>query len=260
MLIVDCHVHCGRLDDSAPQSYEDIAPYFDEAGVDAAVCFSPVMEIYDRYAPDFEDTDDWRKRRQSSRDYLLSLEDRRHRIYPFYFVWNDFDTSGLENYCGIKWHRHEDEPTYRYDDPRCAAMLDAIRELGFVVVLEEEYENTMRFVDDIGKGIPVIIPHLGYLNGGIRRLFEEDFWRRENTFADMSAGAASEEDIRRFLDRYGPHRLLYGSDYPFGDSVTSKRTILNLGLPEADRKLILGENVMRLLKNLDGHGEPEPSE
>ena len=59
-MIIDCHVHCGELDDSAPQAYEDIAPRFDEAGVDAAVCFSPVMEIYDRYNPDFRDDEYWR--------------------------------------------------------------------------------------------------------------------------------------------------------------------------------------------------------
>ena len=86
MLIVDSHVHMGRLDDSAPQCYEDIAPIFDEAGVAAAVCTSPVQEIYDRYDPDFVDTPAWQERRASSREYLCSLQDKPRRIYPFYFV------------------------------------------------------------------------------------------------------------------------------------------------------------------------------
>ncbi len=254
MLIIDSHVHCGGIDDSAPQAYEDIAPTFDAAGVDAAVCFSPVMEIYDRYNPEFGDDPYWRQRRESSRNYLRSLSGKRHRIYPFYFVWNDFDTSQLEHYCGIKWHRHADEPQYHYDDPQCAAMLEAIREHGFVVVLEEEYENTLRFADRLGKGIPLIIPHLGNLNGGAHRLMAEDFWKRENTYADMSAQAVSEADIKMFLDKYGPHRLLYGSDYPFGSSLGSKQKILNLNLPEADQELILGKNILRLLKNADQNG------
>ena len=251
MLTVDCHVHCGRLDDSAQQAYEDVAPMFDRAQLDAAVCFSPVMEIYDRHDPDFRDSRDWRRRRASSRRYLLDLKNRRHRIHPFYFVWNDFDTSELDLYCGIKWHRHPDEPVYNYEDPRCAGMIEAIRERGFVVLLEEEHENAMRFVDDIGSGIPVIVPHLGRLNGGFERLMEEDFWRRPNAYADMSAGSTEERDIKTFLDRYGPERLLYGSDYPFGDSVTSKQKILSLGLPEADERLIFGGNVMRLLKHVE---------
>lgn len=254
-MLIDCHVHLGRLDDSAPQDYDEIAPYFDEAQLDGAACFSPVMEIYDRHDPDFDDNDYWRERRQSSRHYLCGLTDKRHRIYPFYFVWNDFDTAELENYCGIKWHRHPDEPIYNYDDPSCGKMLDAIREHGFVVCLEEEYGHTMRFADDFGQGIPLIIPHLGNLNGGFRRLFDEDFWRRENTYADMSAAGTSEDDIREFLDRYGPHRLLYGSDYPFGNSMISKQKILDLNLPKADEELIFGGNILRLMKNVERYGK-----
>lgn len=249
-MIIDCHVHCGELDDSAPQAYEDIAPRFDEAGVDAAVCFSPVMEIYDRYNPDFRDDEYWRSRRRHSRRYLCSLKGARHRIYPFYFVWNDFDTSELADYCGIKWHRHAYEPEYHYDDPKCGEMIEAIREHGFVILLEETYENMVRLVDGMGKGIPFIIPHLGGLNGGIRRLLNEDFWRRENTYADISAGIAGVAEIKEFIDRYGPHRLLYGSDYPFSTSLACKRTILELGLPPADQELIFSGNIMRLLKNL----------
>ena len=255
MLTVDCHVHCGELDDSAPQAYEDIAPFFDEAQVDAAVCFSPVMEVYDRHDSGFQDTEEWQRRREGSREHLLGLKDKRHRIYPFYFVWNDFDTSKLDAFCGVKWHRHPDEPKYNYEDPKCTRMMEAIRERGFVVVLEEEYGNTMRFVDEIGEGIPVIIPHLGRLNGGVQRFLREDFWRRDSTYADMSAEATEQRDIKAFLDKYGPERLLYGSDYPFGNSVISKQKILDLDLPEADQRLVFGENVMRLLKNVEMHGD-----
>jgi hypothetical protein len=239
MPVIDCHVHCGCLDDSAPQAYEHIAPLFEEASVEAAVCFSPVMEIYDRHDPDFRDNE----------EYLLGLRDAGRPVYPFHFVWNDFDTSELDSYCGIKWHRHPDEPTYRYEDPRCAEMLDAIRERGFVVLLEETYENTLRLVDEMGKGIPFIIPHLGHMNGGTRRFLDDDFWRRENTYADMSAGSCSAAELREFVDRYGAHRLLYGSDYPFSTPLKCKQLILDLNLPPDAEKLVFGENVMRLLKN-----------
>ena len=248
-LIIDSHVHCGELDDSAPQAYEDIAPKFDEAGVNGAVCFSPVMEIYDRYDPDFRDDEHWRRRRESSRRYLCSLKNAAHRVYPFHFVWNDFDSSELDNVCGVKWHRHENEPKYHYDAPRCEAMLAAIRERGLVIVLEEEYENTLRLVDEMGKGITFIIPHLGNMNGGFRRLLDEDFWKRENTYADMSANSPGVDQIKAFLDRYGPHRLLYGSDYPFAAPLMCKEKVLGLNLPAADEELIFSGNIMRLLKN-----------
>lgn len=249
MLLIDAHVHLGKLDDSAPQDYDEIAPYFDEAGLDGVVCTSPVQEIYDRYDPDFVDTDDWRRRRASSREYLTTFTGKPHAIYPLYFVWNDFDTSTLDAYCGIKWHRHPDEPVYHYDDPRCGEMINAICGRGFVVLLEEDYPNMMRFVDELAPGVPVIIPHLGKLNGGVDRLLAEDFWKRPNAYADMSAASCEVRNIRRFLDKYGAEQLLYGSDYPFGDSVDSKEKILSLDLPEADQGLIFGGNVLRLLKN-----------
>lgn len=248
-MIIDCHVHCGELDDSAPQAYEAIAPRFDEAGVDGAVCFSPVMEIYDRLNPGFHDNEHWQIRRRRSREYLCSLRNKPHTIYPFYFVWNDFDTSGLEQYCGIKWHRHKNEPKYHYDDPKCARMIEAIREHGFTILLEETYENTLRLVDGMGKGIPFIIPHLGNMNGGIHRLLNEDFWKRENTYADMSS-SPSVYEIKQFIDRYGSHRLLYGSDYPFATPIKCKEKILALNLSSADEELIFAGNIMRLLKNV----------
>ncbi|MCD6487455.1 MAG: amidohydrolase family protein [Syntrophobacterales bacterium] len=253
-MIIDCHVHCGELDDSAPQTYEEIAPEFDEAGLDGAVCFSPVMEIYDRYSLDSRDDEYWQNRRRHSREYLRSLKNKARRIYPFHFVWNDFDTSDLEQYCGIKWHRHGNEPEYHYDDPKCARMIDAIREQGFAILLEETYENTLRFVDGMGKGIPFIIPHLGHMNGGFRRFLNENFWERENTYADMSSELPELNEIREFIDRYGPHRLLYGSDYPFSTPLARKKKIMELNLPAADEELIFSGNIMRLLKNVEGEG------
>ena len=171
-----------------------------------------------------------------------------HKVYPFYFVWNDYDTSRLDGHCGIKWHRHANEPTYNCDDPRCQAFIDEVRARGIPILIEEEYENTLRFVDEMAQGMPIIIPHMGYLNGGVKRLLDEDFWRRPNTYADMSGGTACRaEDVKRFLDRYGPERMLFGSDYPCCMPLRSKNKIGELGLPDADLRLIYSENVLRLI-------------
>ncbi len=250
-MIIDCHVHCGVDDASVPQAYEDILPLFLEADLDAVVCFSPVMEIYDRNDPHFVDTPAWKEQRQRSRQYLTTLADKPVPVLPFYFVWNDFDTSTLSDYCGIKWHRHAREPDYHYGCPACTAMLDAIRDMGFAVLIEEEYRNTLRFVDELAPGVPVIIPHLGRLNGGFEQLLADDFWARPHTYADMSAAAVTVDECRRFLDRYGPERLLFGSDYPFGRSPDSKATILELNLPAADEELVFSGNIRRLLKNTE---------
>jgi hypothetical protein len=233
---------------------EDIAPLLTEVGACEAVCFSPVAEIYDRDDPDFEDTPEWVARRKASRDYLCHLSTQDLAIYPFHFVWNDFDVSDLDRFCGIKWHRHQEEPRYQYQQEACGRMVEAIRERQFVVVLEEELENTLYFIRDLAQGVPVIIPHIGELNGGFRALDQADVWNLPHVFADCSCDGVGSRLIQIFLNRYGPEKLIFGSDYPFGTPRSRLDAIERLGLPDADLRLILYDNMKRLLRNTELYG------
>jgi len=56
-MIIDAHVHCGIQDKFPPQSYDDYFSVISGSGIMEAVMFPPVMEVYDRYDPDFTDTD-----------------------------------------------------------------------------------------------------------------------------------------------------------------------------------------------------------
>jgi hypothetical protein len=64
--IIDAHAHCGIQDHSMPQSFEDYRSQIQGSGIEAVVMFSPVMEIYDRYRPNFEDNAEWQQRRTQS--------------------------------------------------------------------------------------------------------------------------------------------------------------------------------------------------
>ena len=63
--IVDSHARCGIQDTFPPHSFGD---YRNAEGSDigGVVFFAPVMEIYDRYDPDFEDDPYWLERRRSA--------------------------------------------------------------------------------------------------------------------------------------------------------------------------------------------------
>ncbi len=150
-------------------------------------------------------------------------------------------------FSGIKWHRHPDEPVYNYDDPRCRAILAAIAERQLPVVLEEAFENTMRFLDELAPEAIVVVPHCGYLNGGFWRLHKLGVWRRPNVYADSSAAPSHDPGVlREFLGAYGPEKLLYGSDYPFDNPSFCLEAIRALGLPPADEALIVAGNALRL--------------
>jgi len=110
--------------------------------------------------------------------------------------------------------------------------------------MEEEFDNTLRFVQELAQGITVIIPHLGLLNGGFRAIAEAGLWERDNVWADTAL--ASRDEIRAYLRRYGHRRLLFGSDFPFGSPSAELEKVRSLGLDSEIEAAVLGGNFTRL--------------
>lgn len=247
MKIIDSHAHCGIQDRFPPQSFENYLDAIRGSPIQGAAMFAPVMEIYDRNDPFFTDTPSWQKRRRAANQYLLSLQGREIEVFPYFFIWNDFAADQItDGHFGIKWHRHDDEPRYNYDDPACAAALGVIRKKNLPVVLEEEFSETMRFVNERAHDITVIIPHLGMLNGGYRQIAAAGLWRKPNVWADTSL--ASPHEITDYIDQYGHKRLLFGSDFPFGHPPSEYAKIDRMALDAAIKADICGNNLMRLYK------------
>ena len=243
--VIDAHAHCGVIDRSFAQSFEDYEQQVAGTDIGGVALFSPVLEIYDPYDFHFTDTPVWRQRRQASNVSLVALKSAGLAIFPYFFIWNDFAVEQLTAaHRGIKWHRHAGEPVYCYDDPKCWTALDEIRRRNLPVVLEEELNNTLYFVRELADGIMVIIPHLGLLNGGFRSIAEAGLWERENVWADTAL--ASRDEIHEYLRRYGHRRLLFGSDFPFGSPSAELRKVRSLGLDPDVEAAVLGGNFSRL--------------
>ena len=244
--IIDAHAHCGRLDNFPPQDLLDYTSDLRGSGIEGAVMFSPVIEIYDRYDWHFRDSEAWKRRRAESNDYLLTARTPGFEVYPFFFIWNDFAVEQLTAaHKGIKWHRHPGEPVYHYDDPRCSAAIEEIRKRDMPVVLEEEFENTVYFIEELAPGVKVIIPHLGMLNGGYDLFRRRGIWEMSNIYADTALASVGE--IKDYISRYGWERLMFGSDFPFGDPCSELSKILRLKLPVERQESIIGRNISRLL-------------
>lgn len=228
-----------------PQSFEDYRRQVAQTDIGGVVLFSPVLEIYDRYDFNFTDTAAWQRSRQLSNAYLLSLKSIDPCVYPYFFIWNDFAVEQLSAaHCGIKWHRHAGEPVYCYDKPECRDALNEIRRRKLPVVLEEEFDNTLRFLRELASGITVIIPHLGLLNGGFRAIAEAGLWELENVWADTAL--ASSDEIRTYVQRYGHRRLMFGSDFPFGSPSAELYKVRSLRLDPEVEAAVLGGNFTRL--------------
>jgi hypothetical protein len=248
MSITDAHAHCGIQDTSFDQSFEDYLVRIRGSEIEAVVMFPPVMEIYDRYNPDFVDTPEWQVRRKRANEHLLTLGTETLEVIPYFFIWNDFAVEQLtQEHRGIKWHRHASEPVYHYDDPRCRQALEEIRKRKMPVVLEEELHHTIRFIQELAPGIRVIVPHLGALNGGYRSIAKAGLWKLPNVYADTAL--ASSYDIMDYIENFGHERLLFGSDFPFGDPVAELHTVVRLPISTEMKEAILGLNVKRLLSD-----------
>ena len=244
MYVIDSHIHCGIQ--NVDQPFSDIRPLLNRARISGACLFAPVEDIYDRYRPGFDDNEFWKATRKRAHDYLLQIACQNRSIYPYYFVWNDFLIEDLDRgFSGIKWHHHSGEPPYQYENPRCGAMIDAICERGLPVVLEETFDRTIWFIQQAAGRTPVIIPHLGLLNGGFTRLLKSGVWKNETVYADTALAGSVE--IQTFLDQYGAERLLFGSDYPFGYPDNQLQNLLRMGILQEDLKKICAENILRLV-------------
>lgn len=246
--IIDAHAHLGIQDDSFDQSFESYFSYIRYTGIQAVAAFPPVAEIYDRYDPEFQDTSDWIERRTRANQYLLNIGSDELIVIPYFFVWNDFAVDQITlKHKGIKWHRHPSEPVYEYDSLKCRTAIDFIVEKRMPVVLEETFSNTLAFVEKQAPGARVIIPHLGGLNGGYNAIVRSGLWGKSNIYADTSL--ASSHEIEHYIENYGHDRILFGSDFPFGEPAVELRKILNLNLPKDIEIQILSENLKRLLSD-----------
>lgn len=249
MKVIDSHAHCGIQDPHPPQAFEDYLAAIRGSPISGAAMFPPVAEIYDRHDPFFTDTPAWREYRKTANRYLTTLKNREIDVFPYFFIWNDFAVDQLSaDHYGIKWHRHDDEPRYNYDDPACREAVNAIRKRNLPVVLEEEPENTIRFIEAVAPGVTVIIPHLGMLNGGYQRLLSAGVWENPKVWADTALAPAP--DITDYIDRYGHRRLLFGSDFPFGHPPSEFSKIRRLSLSDTVTEDICSNNLMRLYEKI----------
>jgi len=244
MKIIDSHMHCGIQNSNLP--FEVIRRYLDSAGIQGACLFAPVSDIYDRYSPDFKDNSAWVKCRQQANQYLLDVQRSHHYSFAYYFVWNDFRKDELKKgYKAVKWHRHEYEPVYHYDDPLCEAFLHEVYRLKLPILLEESFANTLSLIRRVNGRNAVIIPHLGGKNGGFSALFKSDVWDDETVYTDTAL--ASPRNIAQFIDRYGSKRILFGSDFPFGTPAKELQVVARMNLGKEDFENIACNNILRLL-------------
>ena len=79
-------------------------------------------------------------------------------------------------------------------------------------------------------------------------------WKRAMTCDQLlnvmleTSGSFDCEKIEEAVDRFGAHRILFGSDMPFSDPASMLALVQSSGVPKDAMSKILGENAKRLFK------------
>lgn len=247
--VVDAHVHCGK-----GYTLEDYLGEIKETSIKSAVIFPQAHDVYPMADKNFKDNEGWKEKREKINKSILKLSQRKKiKIYPFKFVWNDFNRNGLNRYLGVKWQRRETDAEYKFPSPKFVKLLDKLREMNMPIVFEDEPKNIIRFIDGWAQGINVIVPHLGFGGKSYDDLKGAKIWEKENIYTDTSYVSdvdISGEIIKKHIEEYGHEKIFFGSDYPFSHPKEELEKIQKLNISDNAKEAITSKNILRLMNRV----------
>ena len=190
--------------------------------------------------------------------------------FPFYYLGGnpftdtrmDLETpANLEDYAGLRWHgwfgesrdltgrvdRHELEfAVMTMESPEFESLMTALAFYDMPLMFEEDFGVTVEFVARY-ENLKIIIPHMGAFSGG-----EENIMNRLHGYENVYFTTSHSTLDSTYARRIGPERLLYASDFPYGDPKQAIDRVRTLNFSDEDEALVFGENVERLLnRDLD---------
>jgi len=241
-MIIDCHCHAGKGDRmTAPWTTDaPIEPYLRrarKAGIDKTVVFAPFHSDYD----------------EANQQVARIIARHPGRLIGFAFVHATRDAGRILNmvrrarswgFRGIKAHGFEAMPTRELCEAarvfRMPLLIDVVGRAEVIDMLAPQFPD-----------VNFIVPHLGSFGDDWRahQILIDQMVRYPNVYADTSA-------VRRFdylveaVRRAGPRKVLFGSDGPWLHPGLELHKIRLLGLPGRSEALVLGGNILRLMRGV----------
>jgi predicted TIM-barrel fold metal-dependent hydrolase len=242
-MIIDCHCHAGPGDGlTGPwDSNAGLARYLRRAraaGIDRTALLAAFHSDYAR----------------ANAGVARIVASQPDRFYGFAFVHAARDRGriaamvqtavGQYGFIGIKLHRHDARITGEVCEAARAfgvpVLYDPVGEVAVAELLAAQYPD-----------VNFILPHLGSFSDdwAAQLALIDHLARHANIYTD-SAGVRRFDLLEQAVRRAGPHKVLFGSDGPWLHPALELEKIRLLHLPEADERLILGENFLRLIQGV----------
>lgn len=245
MTIIDCHCHAGQgdgfrgpWDSDAP--LEQFLEWSNEAGIARTVLFPAFHSDY------------------STANRLVASIVRKSpdRFWGFAFVHPERDRGRIASMVGEAVERHgfRGIKVHRSDARITREVCDAARRFRIPVLYDVvgEVESVELFAP-LFRDVDFIIPHLGSFADDWRaqHLMADHAARHPNVYADTS-GVRRFELLETAVKRAGARKILFGTDGPWLHPGLELMKVRLLGLAPADEGLVLGGNLLRILR------EPSP--
>jgi predicted TIM-barrel fold metal-dependent hydrolase len=240
-MIIDCHCHAGKGDlMTAPWNTDaPIEPYLRRAraaGIDKTIVFAPFCSDY-----------------STANQQVAGIVARYpSRLIGFAFIHAARDTGQIFQmveravtqwkFRGLKLHGHDAMPTREACEAaktfRLPMLVDIAGHASIVEMLAPQYPE-----------VNFIIPHLGSFADDWRAQQQvvDQLVRYPNVYAD-TAGVRRFDYIVQAVKRAGPRKILFGSDGPWLHPGLELHKIRLLGLRPEHETLILGGNILRLIR------------
>jgi uncharacterized protein len=240
-MIIDSHCHAGKGEGlHSPWSTDaPIEPYLQRAraaGIDRTVIFSAYHNDYAR----------------ANANVARIAARHPGRFICFACVHAARDAGRIRElvghavkrwgFCGIKVHRHE--------APATREVAEAARAFGLPVLYDVVGETyRIELIASQYPDVNFIIPHLGSFADDWRAHVQviDQIARLPNVYADTS-GVKRFDYLVQAVRRAGAHKLLFGSDGPWLHPSLELHKIRLLGLSPQKEALVLGQNLLRLIK------------
>lgn len=160
---------------------------------------------------------------------------------------------------GVKFH--PPFQMFSMTDPKYREIFKRINALGFPVLIHcgearepkpgiDLFPSGVLKIIDCFSDVPVILAHMG---GRSEDPAEEKILLKmpENVFLDtaMSAEYQAPEEFERLAAAYGPERVLFGSDFPYGTQKGAIAYIKNSCFSEHEKAMMLGGTAGKILKD-----------
>lgn len=234
--MIDTHLHLGSIPDKGKKwgsfiEYKSIAK---KLGIERC-CIVPIglpENFTNKTTPD-------------NKSVLKQLE-KDKLIIPIYgFNVFDLPESIDIRYKAIKFH--PDIGEVNLNDERVINFIKRINLPTFVHTNEgKEYSNLGKISELARKvDVPVIAVHSGSVTKTFFKLDNYSF--PDNVYFETS-GIQYSVILKKIYEKFGAERIIFGSDYPFGDPRVSLAMIETLNPSKKEYNMITEKNVKNILK------------